>query len=382
TCKTYARQLKKQGFDFRNCDFGSNKPCSRKLNDLLRCPDVDNDYAWFLNISIKESDEQIKHVILEDQNDYESENENENNNEQVDENNKDPEYCLFLENLTEHGKSYKLKISQDDEEPRFLYYEEQDNSNWCDDLQTCIDDSGDETTVSEDMQIEQKAKRRRNETSGRISTKKEVSKRKKVDDQKTISEHPQDQGMTLDPWYTMFMNSAYSAVKCNAVKSIAVKIEPEEYENNVTVTASYSDSDVVILDNVRKVNCSEVNNKQLVLAEKEPSLKEKLMYILKHPYNEEEYKELSEYIEQEKPVCQLKPLRNGRTRAFAEAGRNISLLNYGPQIFQEKLKAAKKDRPRALNLLRMFRFWLEHIPSKDAFQPWKDDNFLKVQPSK
>ncbi|KAJ0923191.1 hypothetical protein HanPSC8_Chr05g0212861 [Helianthus annuus] len=111
-------------------------------------------------------------------------------------------------------------------------------------------------------------------------------------------------------------------------------------------------------------------------------LREKLMCILKHPYDEEEYKLLSEYIEKKKPVCRRRPLRNGRSREIPEAGVNKSVLNYGPERFQRMLDAARKDPPKALNLLRMFRFWLEHAPNDDAFQPWREKQFLKVRPSK
>ncbi|KAF5806346.1 hypothetical protein HanRHA438_Chr05g0229211 [Helianthus annuus] len=368
--RKYITQLKGISYDIRMCDYGSIKPCYNKLkNGKLGDQESDNDYAWFLDFLI-ENGELTKDVVREDQNEYESENEDED--VRVDENNKDPEHLLFFENLSEHGKSYKLKISQDDEEPWFLYYEEPVNSDRCDDLQTCSDDSGDEVTVSEDTQIKQQAKRRRNEKSGRISTKKEVSKRKKINvsiKDKTMTQPPRGQGNTAETCHNVSINGANSAVKC--------KEEPVEYEMDVTTCDS--DSDVVILDNVQ--NCSEVNNKQLVLAEKEPSLRDKLINILKHPYNEEEYKLLSEYIEKEKPVCQLKPLRNGRSRAFAETGVNKSVLDYGPERFQRMLDAAHEDPPKALNLLRMFRFWLEHAPNDDAFQPWREKQFLKVRPS-
>ncbi|KAJ0923190.1 hypothetical protein HanPSC8_Chr05g0212851 [Helianthus annuus] len=354
--QTYIRRKKKTipDFDIRKCDFGSNKPGSNKLNAKLGNQEVDSEYAWLLILCLIETDKQTKDTTREDQNEYESENGDEDEDAHVDENNKDPDYLLFLENLSEHGKSYKLKISRDDEEPCFLYYEEQVSSDWCDDLQTCTDDSGDEVTVSEDMQIKQQAKRKRNEKSGPISTKKEVSKRKKTNDRKTITQSPRDQGMTVH-----------------------IKEEPVENEKNVTTCDS--DSDVVILDDVQK--CSEVNNKQLVVAEKEPSLREKLMCILKHPYDEEEYKLLSEYIEKKKPVCRRRPLRNGRSREIPEAGVNKSVLNYGPERFQLMLNAARKNPPKALNLLRMFRFWLEHAPNDDAFQPWREKRFLKVRPS-
>ncbi|KAM0042197.1 hypothetical protein Hdeb2414_s0011g00375261 [Helianthus debilis subsp. tardiflorus] len=326
--QTYIRRKKKTipDFDIRKCDFGSNKPGSNKLNAKLGNQEVDSEYAWLLILCLIETDKQTKDTTREDQIEYESENgdEDEDEDAHVDENNKDPEYLLFLENLSEHGKSYKLKISRDDEEPCFLYYEEQ-------------------------------AKRKRNEKSGPISTKKEVSKRKKINDRKTITQSPRDQGMTVH-----------------------IKEEPVENEKNVTTCDS--DSDVVILDDVQK--CSEVNNKQLVVAEKEPSLREKLMCILKHPYDEEEYKILSEYIEKKKPVCRRRPLRNGRSREIPEAGVNKSVLNYGPERFQLMLDAARKDPPKALNLLRMFRFWLEHAPNDDAFQPWREKQFLKVRPSK
>ncbi|XP_076942232.1 uncharacterized protein LOC143612045 [Bidens hawaiensis] len=354
-------------FDIKIFELDPKHPFYKKVkNGEANDQELDSDYAWFFNIC-SEATEWEKDTVGEDINEYvnkyeaEAEDEDEDENEAeeggedegvyIDENNKDPEYLLFLENLTEHGKSYKLKISNNDGEPAFMYYEE-GNLDSCDNnLQLSTDNSGDEAIVSEDIPIEQKAKRKVNEMNGEIEirTKKQISRRKKNKDDKSIP-----QGATVDSTNKMCVD-------------IKVKHEEESFENEETVTTS--DSDVVILDNVE--NWSEVKNKHL---------KEKLIKILRVPYSEKEYKELSDYIEQEKPVLQLKPLRKGRSRSFAQAGFTKTVLGYGPQRFQSMLKAAQNDKPKAINLLRMFRFWLEHVPNVDAFQPWNDEDILKVRP--
>ncbi|KAK1407675.1 hypothetical protein QVD17_39297 [Tagetes erecta] len=195
---------------------------------------------------------------------------------------------MFLENLTKHGKSYKLQFSQKDEEPRFLYYE---------DLQTRIDNQ---------------------------------------------------------------------------------KVRLNKKKRAIFTTQTNQDLDVVILDNYP--NCSEVNDKQPTFAEKEPSLREKLVHILKQPYNEKEHEELSDAIEQKKPMSRHLDLRS-RAISSAFGGAEKSLLDNISASFRWMYNAAQNDPPKALNLLRMFYFWLEHVPNEDAFAPWKDKQILKVRPS-
>ncbi|XP_076885693.1 uncharacterized protein LOC143535286 isoform X2 [Bidens hawaiensis] len=359
---TIRLKIRELYFDIKISKLDPKHPFYKKVkNGEAKDQELDSDYAWFFN-SCTEATEREKDTISEDINEcvnkygVEAEDEDDDDAEDedgvvyIDENNKDPEYLLFLENLTEHGKSYKLKISNNNEEPVFVYYEE-GSLDWPGDDPQISNNSGDEAIVSEDIPIEQTAKRKVNEVNGEIEirTKKQVSRRKKNKDDKSIP-----QGTTVDSTNKMCVD-------------IKVKREEESFENEEIVTTS--DSDVVILDNVE--NWSEVKNKHL---------KEKLIKILKVPYSEKEYKELSDYIEQEKPVLQLKPLRKGRSRSFAQAGFTKTVLGYGPRKFQSMLKAAQNDRPKAINLLRMFRFWLEHVPNVDAFQPWNDEDILKVRP--
>lgn len=221
----YARRLKRPAFDIRPSDLDSKK------SDLKKLKEIDPNYAWFFECLL-ESFEQTEVIRSEDQNENGNKKEVEFVGVDVDENDKDPDYCMFLKNLTEHGKSYMLNVSQKDEEPCFLYYEEQDNSYWCDELQTCIDNI-------EDLQVNKKAERRLNEK----NRKKEVSRRKRIDDHKCVTQ---------------------------PFELVPVKLEEDIMDCERNDTGSDSDSDVVILDNVQ--NCSKADDEQLLLTEKESAV--------------------------------------------------------------------------------------------------------------
>lgn len=363
--ENHTRRLKRNIFDIRSSEFDSNKQHFNKVVDGREFGDeeIDSDYAWllsFLTDTNEQTNSSMEEVIAED--------------ESEDANDKDPQYCMFLKELTENGKAYKLKISRSDEALKFLEYEEHDKSDGYD-LPACtnisIVNSGDKVHSSEDMenrQINQRVKRSLHGKKREISTTKEISRKKKIKEHKSITDPFRD--APVDSCYRLLLDgciqSEYGAFVCEG--------KPVNYEEMSTS----SDSDIMIWDTLQ--DCSEVNNKQLITAKKDPSLKEKLMRILRQPYNQEEYDKLSEYVEQEKPICRLLPLRY-RAVSSALDGVTKSVLDDVPSSFRRKLQAARNERPRALNLLRMFRFWLEHVPNEDVFQPWLNDDCLEVLPS-
>ncbi|KAI3672929.1 hypothetical protein L6452_39032 [Arctium lappa] len=352
-------------FDIRSSEFDSSKRHFNQVVDGREFGDeeIDSDYAWLLSF-LTNTNEQTKssteEVIAEDENE--------------EANNKDPQYYMFLKELTESGKSYKLKISRNDEALKYLEYEEQDESDGYD-LPTytniSIGNSGDKVNSSEDMgdrQINQRVKRSLHGKKGDISTTKEILRKKKIKEPKPIK----------DPFHDVPVDSCYRLFLDGCIRSEYGAFVYEGKRVNYEEKPTSSDSDILIWDNLQ--DCSEVNNKQLITAKKDLSLKEKLMRILRQPYNHEEYEKLSEYVEQEKPICRLLPLRH-RAISSALDGVTKSVLDDVPTSFRRKLQAAQNERPRALNLLRMFRFWLEHVPNEDVFQPWLNDDCLKVLPS-
>ncbi|CAH1454251.1 unnamed protein product [Lactuca virosa] len=334
-------------FDIRSSEFNSSKKPFKKVTNAPKFGDeVDPDYSWllnFLNENMEQTKPPMEDIIRdededEDDNEHEDEDEDDDDDENEDSKYKDPQYCMFLKQLTENGKSYKLKISKDNEAPCFLEYEQPYNPSTDMNITLC-------NTIMKDMQIDHRSKRSPNGKKRKILMKKEVSSKIKTEPQNNLGKR--------------------------------VNYE-EKVTNSNSDSDSDTDSDMMIWDKVRDL--SEANKKQLVPTKKEPSLKEKLMRILKKPYNQKEYEELSEYIEEKKPICRLLPLRD-RAISSALVGVTKSVLDDGPSTFRRKLKAVKNDRPRALNLLRMFRFWLEHLPNEKIFKPWLCQEFMEVLPS-
>ncbi|KAL7595603.1 hypothetical protein Lser_V15G31126 [Lactuca serriola] len=363
----HTRRTMRKMFDIRSSEFNSSKKQCKKVTNAPKFGDeVDPDYSWllnFLNENIEQSKPPMEDIIRdedEDEDDNEDEDED-NDDENEDAKYKDPQYCMFLKQLTENGKSYKLKISKEDEAPCFLEYEQPYDPSTDMSITLC-------NTIMRDMQIDHKSKRSLNGKKRKILMKKEASSKIKTEPLNNLG---------VDSCYQLFLKG-YIPSEYGAFVYEGKRVNYEEKApNSNSDSDSDTDSDMMIWDKVRDL--SEANKKQLAPTKKEPSLKEKLMCILKKPYNQKEYEELSEYIEEKKPICRLLPLRD---RAISSAlGVTKSVLDDGPSTFRRKLKAVKNDRPRALNLLRMFRFWLEHLPNEKIFKPWLCEEFMEVLPS-
>ncbi|KAI3504890.1 hypothetical protein L1887_26665 [Cichorium endivia] len=352
-------------FDIRSSEFNSSKKKSKKrTNNHIFGDEVDSDYAWllnFLNENIQHTKPPMEAVIRN-----ESESEDDHDNESKDSNDKDPQYQMFLKQLTTNGKLYKLNISKNDEAPCFLEYEgEYDPTT---DMNITFSNNGDKM---EEMQMDHRVKRSPHGKKGEILMKKEVSRIVKTEPQSNI---------TVDSCYQLFLEGSIPS----EYGAFIYEGKRVNYEEKVANSDSDLESEMLIWESVRDL--SEVDKKQLVPAKKEQTLKEKLMHILKKPYNQKEYEQLSEYIEQDRPICRLLPLRD-RAISSALDGVTKSVLDDAPLSFRKKLKAARNERPRALNLLRMFRFWLEHLPNanmviENIIQPWLLDEFLEVLPSR
>ncbi|KAJ9566988.1 hypothetical protein OSB04_002954 [Centaurea solstitialis] len=350
--ENHTRRLKRNVYDITSSDFDSSKQHFNQVVDGCQFGDeeIDSDYAWLLSF-LTDTNEQTKS----------SSDTEEDENEDADD--KDPQYSMFLKELTENGKSYKLKVSRNDEPLKFLEYEEQENSD-----NIGIGNSQDKASSSEgmrDRKTNRRVKRSLHRKKGKISTTKEISKMK---------EHKS----STDPSRDIPAKSCYRLLLDGCIQSEYGAFVLDGKRLNYEDKSTSSDSDILIWDNLH--DCNEVNNKRPINAKKDISLKEKLMCILRQPYNQEEYEKLSEYVEKEKPVCRLLPLRH-RAISSALDGVTKSVLDDVSTSFRRKLEAAHKEPPRALNLLRMFCFWLQHLPNEDIFQPWLNEECLKVLPS-
>ncbi|KAK3428241.1 hypothetical protein EUGRSUZ_E01002 [Eucalyptus grandis] len=108
--------------------------------------------------------------------------------------------------------------------------------------------------------------------------------------------------------------------------------------------------------------------------------RKKLMGVLKMPYDVKEHEDLSRRVRHKRQKTVEKSLRQGRDFTSSLRQRCKSYLELHKDLATE-LKLVRADRPRNLNLLRGFFFWLENVPQEGAFKPWLDPSCLKVLPA-
>ncbi|KAL2467235.1 hypothetical protein Adt_43086 [Abeliophyllum distichum] len=106
--------------------------------------------------------------------------------------------------------------------------------------------------------------------------------------------------------------------------------------------------------------------------------RKKVMHVLRKPYDREEYNKLRQNIKVRKRVDRHLELRRGRERAYPKNETGKSYLDHYPDLRQALLRC-RDDKPRCLNLMRGFFFWLQHLTREGAFEPWKDPQCLAVE---
>ncbi|XP_071704223.1 uncharacterized protein [Rutidosis leptorrhynchoides] len=267
------------------------------------------------------------------------------------ENDDDPQYVQFLKNLSVNGKSYKLAIYKNNEFSHFIKYEEREEEEDDEEL-----DGYDPLTCEFDI----------NGDKGDNGEFKEKVNEKEVDIPEASRKNENNKDVNSESGYQMALNG-YAPDNDGGyeLKLDGINVT---YENKPST--SY-DSDIQILENITDVDEVEVRK----------SLKEKLLPILRKPYSSKEYKELLVYLEKKKPICRNIPLRT-RDISSAMKKEGKSLLDDAPGRVRKKVAAAKKQRdwPTTLNLMRMYRFWLENPDGNDVFKPWSDKDCLSVLP--
>ncbi|BBG95574.1 hypothetical protein Prudu_004154, partial [Prunus dulcis] len=102
-----------------------------------------------------------------------------------------------------------------------------------------------------------------------------------------------------------------------------------------------------------------------------------LMKDLKRPYDQEEYKRLLKELTLRRPINHDRNLRNGRTKSYPVAGKLGASYREQHIVLARKIDAAGSDRPRILNLLRGFFYWLKNVAQEGCFCPWSDSSCLK-----
>jgi uncharacterized protein YqeY len=94
--------------------------------------------------------------------------------------------------------------------------------------------------------------------------------------------------------------------------------------------------------------------------------REEVMNIYKKPYDQDEYEQLLEAVKSKKPI---KGRKNHRK----------SLLEHNADLKAE-LDRFFFDRPKMLNILRGFFYWLQNISHEGIFKPWLDPTCLAIKP--
>ncbi|EOY16456.1 Uncharacterized protein TCM_035219 isoform 1 [Theobroma cacao] len=105
--------------------------------------------------------------------------------------------------------------------------------------------------------------------------------------------------------------------------------------------------------------------------------REKLMNLLKKPYDQEEFDYLWREVTYKKPVQGVRDLRNGRMKAYSTKTDGKSYLDWYKKL-KMKIDEFRCDRHKILCLLRGFFFWLENTAHEGSFQPWLDSLYLNA----
>ncbi|XVF36993.1 hypothetical protein REPUB_Repub19eG0106600 [Reevesia pubescens] len=105
--------------------------------------------------------------------------------------------------------------------------------------------------------------------------------------------------------------------------------------------------------------------------------REKVMDLLKIPYDRQEFEKLWQEVTHRKPVQGVKELRHGRMKQYPTKTNGKSYLDWYQEL-RMKVDEFRHDRCKILYLLRGFFFWLENTAHEGAFQPWLDSLYLNA----
>ncbi|XP_019190571.1 PREDICTED: uncharacterized protein LOC109185026 [Ipomoea nil] len=107
--------------------------------------------------------------------------------------------------------------------------------------------------------------------------------------------------------------------------------------------------------------------------------RKKIIDILKKPYNQSEYEELSKDVKVRKPILKHLELRNGRDTLYPTSRKGKSYLDHHKDL-KKILEKVRTDKHKRLNILRGFFFWLQNVTLVGVFKPWNDPTCLDIVP--
>ncbi|KAM7511128.1 hypothetical protein LguiB_010003 [Lonicera macranthoides] len=107
--------------------------------------------------------------------------------------------------------------------------------------------------------------------------------------------------------------------------------------------------------------------------------RENLMNILKRPYDQDEFDDLLQEVNVQKKMEVDRDLRDGRTRTVSADKFSKSYLDHHSDL-RRVLNSVRFERPKMLNILRGFFYWLQNLTQDGVFIPWLDPSCLAVMP--
>ncbi|XP_016455015.1 uncharacterized protein LOC107779167 isoform X1 [Nicotiana tabacum] len=354
----------------------------RLMQHISRSQNVDEDYVEFLKF--------LYNYDITSQS-YTNEHGNDGSADAIeDEDEADPQYKIFLANAKPDGKSYVLKVDSEDGFPVFIKYEKECGCNHgCECLhqekqkdmemqKDAVDKKnllssnrsmGDVDAIFEP--VDPISQRKIGIVSRKLSTGKHgASKRQgksktkiKSGEEKMMEKGSRPVNVTgkveasdVDEDYRLLLEN----LECKnwglkAPLRSGTIIEYEAVEDDVEI----------LYDNGGTLNKRNVRSK----------FRQKVMDLLKKPYNPNEYEELWTDVNAKKPVLKHMDLRNGKMKFYETQKMGKSYLDHHADL-QKRLKEVDNDNRKKLKILRGFFFWLQNLTNKESFIPWKDAEFL------
>ncbi|PIN14115.1 hypothetical protein CDL12_13233 [Handroanthus impetiginosus] len=148
-----------------------------------------------------------------------------------------------------------------------------------------------------------------------------------------------------------------------------------------------SSSDVEIIDRTSfckkgNVNPSLMNGDSILNCSSrtmQSEFRHQVITLLRKPFNKDEYDKLWSEVKLRKLENRHMDLRNGRERSCSTQKIGKSYLDYYPDL-RRRLRHFQDDKPKRLNILRGFFFWLQNLLQNGSFRPWEDAECLAVNP--
>ncbi|WOL06248.1 hypothetical protein Cni_G14979 [Canna indica] len=104
-----------------------------------------------------------------------------------------------------------------------------------------------------------------------------------------------------------------------------------------------------------------------ILRRKPSSFRNRLVNVLREPFDKKEYEGMMSHISIRKPIVNYKHLRDDSI-PYATSQLGLSYLDHYPDL-AKCIESASDDHHKNF-LLRGFFFWLQNVGSSDSFRPW------------